>query len=42
VRTVIVVVAGVPGEHGREVPFVDDEYPVGALPAYGAHPALRV
>jgi hypothetical protein len=39
--TVAVVVSQVPGEDCRQMALVDDEYPVGALPAYGAHPALR-
>ena len=40
-RTVAVVVSHVLREHHRQVPLADDEHPVGALPAYGAHPALR-
>ncbi|WP_439117699.1 hypothetical protein [Micromonospora sicca] len=40
VWSMAVVVAGVPSEHGREVALADDEYSVGALPAYGAHPPL--
>jgi hypothetical protein len=38
--TVIVVVAGVLGEHCRELPCAEDECPVKALPAHSADPAL--
>src|SRR3954453_6166891 len=40
-RPMFVVMTGVFGQHGGQVPLADDEYPVGALSAYGAHPALR-
>jgi hypothetical protein len=40
-RPMLVVVTGVFGEHGAQVPLTDDEYPVGALPACGAYPAFR-
>ena len=39
--TVAVVVSHVLGEDCRQMAFADDEHPVGALPAYGAHPAFR-
>ena len=38
--TVSVVVSHVLGEHGRQVPLADDQHPVGAFAADGAHPAL--
>src|SRR5689334_11420010 len=37
-----VVVRRVLGKDNSQVPLANDEYPVGALPAYGARPALRV
>jgi hypothetical protein len=40
-RPMFVVMTDVLGQHGGQVPLADDEYPVGAFPAYGAHPALR-
>src|SRR6266496_5012603 len=39
--TVTVVARGVLVDNGRQVTFADDEHPVGALAADGAHPALR-
>src|SRR4051794_2102591 len=36
----VVVVRGVGGEDCRQVPFADDEHPISALPAGGAHPAF--
>jgi len=41
VRPVAVVVRHVLGKHGRQVPLADNQHPVGALAADGAHPALR-
>jgi hypothetical protein len=35
-------VGGVRVEHGGQVSLVGDEDPVGAFPAYGAHPAFGV
>ena len=39
--TVAVVVRGVLVEDSRQMALTGDEYPVGALAADGAHPALR-
>src|SRR5689334_7203036 len=39
--TVTVIVGGVLVQDGCHVAFAADEYPVGALAADGAHPALR-
>src|SRR5215468_6605214 len=40
VWAVIVIVPGVFGQDGGQMSLAEDEYPVGALSAYGAHPAL--
>jgi hypothetical protein len=40
--TVAVVVSHAFGEYGRQVPLADDEHPIGALAAYGAHPTFCV
>ncbi|MCW2638935.1 MAG: hypothetical protein JWP76_1241, partial [Dactylosporangium sp.] len=39
--TVAVVVSHVLAEDRRQLSLANDEHPVGALPTYGAHPALR-
>ena len=36
----VVVMSGVFGQYGAEVPLAEDEHPVGALAAYGTHPAF--
>jgi len=36
-----VVMRRVFGQHCRQVALADDEHPVGAFSAYGAHPPLR-
>jgi hypothetical protein len=38
--TVVVVVRGVLGKYGIQVPLADDEHPVGALSTCSAHPSF--
>ncbi len=42
VRAVRVVMVGVLGQHGHQLPTSEDEHPVQHIPPDGAHPSLRV